>query len=335
MKVTVLMSVFDGREYLTDAIDSILAQTFTDFEFLIVNDASTDDSVEIIKSYTDPRIRLIHNSRRIGLAASLNKGLRSARGEYIARMDCDDISANERLAMQVDLLDSHREIGVCGTWIKFIGEKSGKIFRYYPDPGLNKSTLLFDPPVAHPSVMFRKSAFFDNDLYYDESFEYAQDYDLWFRASMHMEFSNIPKVLVLYRMHSKQTGSLSFEKQQLYAGKVRKAQLLFLGIDPTEEEFRIHQFISKVNKEEMSMDLLRKSGKWLVKIMEANEKKRIYPEPAFQRSLGMRWFYLCFIASFLGLPVWYEFLKSPLKSLSVGNWKQYGVNFLNAILARE
>jgi glycosyltransferase involved in cell wall biosynthesis len=329
------MAVSDGRKYLAEAIDSILSQTFTDFEFLIVNDASVDDSVEIIKAHADPRIRLLHNSSRIGLAASLNKGLRSAGGEYVARMDCDDISARERLALQAGLLDLHPEVGVCGAWIKFIGETSGKVFRYYPDPGMNKSLLLFDPPVAHPSVMFRKSAFLDHGLFYDESYEYAQDYELWSRASFHMEITNIQKVLVHYRVHPKQTGNRSFEKQQTYAGKVRRAHLSSLGLDMNEEEFRLHQFISKANKEEMSMDLLRKSGKWLVRIMEANREKNIYPEPAFQRSLGMRWFYLCLMASSLGFPVWIEFLKSPLRGWRVGNWKQYGVNFMNALLARE
>jgi glycosyltransferase involved in cell wall biosynthesis len=122
-RITVLMPVYNGEKYLREAIDSIFNQTFTDFEFLIVDDGSTDNSVEIINSYQNSRINLVKNDKNEGLVYTLNRGLSLAKGEYIARMDCDDISLPERLKKQIDFLDSNSEIAVVGTWIKVINEK--------------------------------------------------------------------------------------------------------------------------------------------------------------------------------------------------------------------
>ena len=121
-KVTVLMPVYNGEKYLKEAITSILLQTFDDFEFLIINDGSSDASVDIIQSFRDPRIRLVHNDTNIGLIATLNKGLKLAHGKYVARMDQDDISLPRRLEKQTYFMDNNPDVGVCGTWIKlFMG----------------------------------------------------------------------------------------------------------------------------------------------------------------------------------------------------------------------
>jgi glycosyltransferase involved in cell wall biosynthesis len=174
-KVTVLMSVYNAGEHLRDAVRSILDQSHADFEFLIVDDASADRSVEIIESFLDPRIRIIRNEKNLGLAVSLNKGLDAATGEYVARMDCDDISAKDRLQAQVDLLERNPRVGACGTWIRHIGEK--RIIRYYTDPDILKCILLFDPPMAHPTVMFRRDLFLRNGLRYDAAYRRSQDYE--------------------------------------------------------------------------------------------------------------------------------------------------------------
>jgi len=126
-EVTVLMSVYNGEKYLREAIDSILNQTFTDFEFLIVNDGSTDRTAEILRSYDDPRIIIINNEKNIGLTKSLNIGLRMAKGEYIARMDADDVSMPERLQKQIELLNQKKNTGLVGTYYTIINEK-GKVF---------------------------------------------------------------------------------------------------------------------------------------------------------------------------------------------------------------
>ena len=119
-KVTLLMSVFNGQSYLKEAIESILNQTFEDFEFLIINDASKDNSLRIIQSFDDSRIKLVHNSDNIGLTKSLNKGIDLAKGEFIARMDCDDISLPERLSMQVSFIDKNPDIGILSSANNFV-----------------------------------------------------------------------------------------------------------------------------------------------------------------------------------------------------------------------
>ena len=121
-KVAVLMSVYNGEKYLREAINSILSQTFNDFEFLIINDGSTDGTADILKSYTDSRIKIINNEKNIGLTKSLNKGLKIAKGEYIARQDADDISMPERLKEEVAFLEIHKDYAVVGTFVKILNE---------------------------------------------------------------------------------------------------------------------------------------------------------------------------------------------------------------------
>jgi len=129
-KVTVLMPVYNGERYLNEAVDSILGQTFTDFEFLIIDDASTDKTPEILRSYDDPRIRVVTNEENLGLSKSLNKGLALARGEFIARMDADDVSYPYRLQVQHEFMTQHPGAGVIGSWAEYIDRKGEIVHRY-------------------------------------------------------------------------------------------------------------------------------------------------------------------------------------------------------------
>jgi glycosyltransferase involved in cell wall biosynthesis len=200
-RVSVLMAVHNGEKYLPEAIKSILSQTFTDFEFLIVDDGSTDRTAEIINSYQDARIKLISNPQNVGLTRSLNRGLDLARGEYIARMDSDDISVPERLAKQLTHMDTHREVAVCGTWAKDI-DAEGKVTGVRETPvGEDLEREYWRPsPIIHPSAMIRRAHL--NGLRYDDQIRYAQDFDLWLRLKPHHKLANLPEHLLLYRVHS-------------------------------------------------------------------------------------------------------------------------------------
>jgi len=199
-KISVIMSVYNGEKYLREAIDSILNQTFTDFEFIIVNDGSTDNSLEIIKSYEDERIKIINNEQNIGLTKSLNKALKQARGEYIARQDADDISFPNRFEEQVKYFVEHLEMALLGTSIYKIDE-NGKI--------TGKRLALAKPSIKdlfrenqfnHGSVMFKKEVV-DELGYYDELFNYSQDYELWIRIAKHYEVRNLTQTLYKLRTH--------------------------------------------------------------------------------------------------------------------------------------
>lgn len=201
-KVTVLMSVYNGEKYLREAIESILNQTFKDFEFLIINDGSTDSSRDIVLSYNDRKIRLIDNEKNIGLTKSLNRGLNLARGEYIVRMDADDVSLPERLEKQVNYLEIHPEVGVLGTWVKCIDEYGKPTRELHPptEPDLIKWSLPFNNCLTHSSVMMRR-AVLERVGGYNPEMVVAQDYDLWVRVSLETQFqiANLHEELLLLR----------------------------------------------------------------------------------------------------------------------------------------
>ncbi|ODS41485.1 MAG: hypothetical protein A7315_06020 [Candidatus Altiarchaeales archaeon WOR_SM1_79] len=213
-KVTVLMSVYNGEKYLREAVDSILNQTFKDFEFLIINDGSTDRTAEILKSYHDLRINIITNEKNIGLTKSLNKGLKVARGEYIARMDADDISIPKRLEAEYAFLKSHPRVGVVSSDVHFIDKKSRKIgtWKSCHTPEDLYYTLNFINCVAHSTIMFRKDVIREIGNY-DETIIRAQDYDLWCRLSKVTKIYKIQEVLVLFRK-TKDNISHTFKNEQ-------------------------------------------------------------------------------------------------------------------------
>jgi len=202
--VTVLLTVFNGERYLRSAIESILAQTYRDFEFLIVNDGSLDGSREIVDSYRDPRIRLVENERNHGLAVSLNLGLSLARGGLVARQDADDVSHRERLEQQVKALRNHPNVVLVGTQGRTIDEDGNVIG--VVDRSCEQVSIrwyhLFDNPFIHSSVMFRRDIVMKQCGGYNESFAYAQDYALWSRLMQGYGVMNLPERLVDYRSHA-------------------------------------------------------------------------------------------------------------------------------------
>lgn len=203
------MAVYNGERYLREAIESILGQTFTDFEFVIINDGSTDSSRDIVLSYRDSRIRLIDNPENIGLTKSLNRGLSLARGEYVARQDADDISHSTRFEKQVEYLDAHPEVALLGTQAFNIDE-SGR--RHCNDVIMRKATsklaikwqLLFDSAFIHTSVMFKRSIVWNILGGYDARFLKNQDMELWWRVANKYEVANLPEMLLesRYSEHS-------------------------------------------------------------------------------------------------------------------------------------
>lgn len=199
-KVSVIMSVFNGAEYLRQSIDSILNQTFTDFEFIIINDGSTDKSLQILQSYKDPRIVLISRPNK-GLTASLNEGIAKARGQYIARQDADDISSSSRLEKEVAYLNKNSTSGLVGSNYIHIDEKgheTGARTHVFTHPDDLKSCLVLCNQYGHGSIMLRKSLLKTSGTY-DKSVGHAEDYDLWVRLSRLSDVANIEEPLYYYR----------------------------------------------------------------------------------------------------------------------------------------
>ena len=289
--VTVLMPVFNGEKYLGDAIDSILNQTFRDFEFLIIDDGSIDSSVEIIRTYHDSRIRLVKNTANIGMAASLNSGLALSKGEYVARMDQDDISLPQRLACQVAFLDSRPEVGVVGSSMEVFGDKN-EVIRFPTDPDRIKCELFFVNVIAHPTVMMRKTMFVSHGLQYDPFFEKSEDYELWNRSIRYFPLTNIEETLLRYRRHDKQVTQFHVEKHLHAAETVWRALLERWGLEPTDEEITAHYAICKMDRIP-DRALVMAVDRWFAKLKAVNKMTGTYPESTFSEVLDGRWFVFC------------------------------------------
>ncbi|MHA1381749.1 MAG: glycosyltransferase [Candidatus Helarchaeota archaeon] len=208
-RVSVIMPVFNGEKFLCKAVDSILLQTYKDFEFIIIDDGSKDESQRIIKEYSDSRIKLYVNEVNQGIVNTLNKGLSKAKGKYIARMDCDDISLPHRFEKQVEFLDKNENIGILGSYVKIV-DKNLKALPTTLKPISNlqiKWKLLYDCPIMHPSVMFRK-ILIDKYGKYSFRFPHAEDYELWSRLTNYVEFHNLRDELILLRQHSENIGKV-------------------------------------------------------------------------------------------------------------------------------
>lgn len=229
--VTVLMSVYNAEKYLRQAIESILQQSYQDFEFLILNDKSTDNSEEIIGQYDDSRIRLVNNAQNIGLTKSLNKGIDLSKGKYIARMDADDISLPSRLEEQVAFMEAEPDVVAAGSWINIIDGKQIKLNEWhYPCYHDELVTyLLFDSCIVHPSAIIRRSIINKYNIRYDEELETAQDYQFWYECSRFAKLANIPKVLLKYRKHDGQI-SVSSKSQRNNATQTKLSILNEMGL---------------------------------------------------------------------------------------------------------
>ncbi len=213
-KVSVLMPVYKtNEEYLRAAIDSILQQTFTDFEFLILDDCPDDSRENIIKSYPDSRIKYTKNDKNLGITPSRNKLIHMASGEYLAIFDHDDISLPYRLEKQVAYLDEHADVGVVSSWVNEFPKH--KILTYPQTDDDIKLALVKHCVVAHSASMIRKSVLTENHLKYEEIFTPAEDYGLWCRLIGVTKFYNIPEVLFHYRKHANNTSKLQQYKMNL------------------------------------------------------------------------------------------------------------------------
>jgi glycosyltransferase involved in cell wall biosynthesis len=225
--ISVVMSVYNGARFLHEAIESILEQTFTDFEFIIVDDGSTDETVLILDSYAkrDVRVKVYSHARR-GLTESLNRGCMMAVGEYIARMDADDISVRDRFMWQMEFMDAHSEVGLLGGAFELI-DTTGKTLCTAINPLEDREirrALLDGSVFLHPSVLMRKAALDMVGRY--RKVMHAEDYDLWLRMAERTRVANLPKVLVKYRVHADQVSVSKCKEQALWTGAAQLAALL-------------------------------------------------------------------------------------------------------------
>ncbi|MBD3305804.1 glycosyltransferase [candidate division KSB3 bacterium] len=228
-EISVLMSVYNGERYLSEAVESILRQTFSDFEYIIFDDGSTDRSWDILTKYAgqDQRIRLFRNATNLGLTKTLNKGLTLARGTYIARQDADDISLSERFAQQVAYMEAHPSVALVSTGVQYIHEHASQQWVDMPphDPLMLRWLLLFWNPIKHSTVLWRRELVTSRVGHYNPSFVYAQDYDLWVRMAEHLSIATLPLVLVTMRWHDEAISVANITPQDAFGIQIIRHQL--------------------------------------------------------------------------------------------------------------
>ena len=319
-RVTVLMPVYNGGDLLRQAIESILNQTYKDFELLIINDGSTDTSKDIATSFIDSRIQIVSNEFNLGLIASLNRGLEIARGEFIARMDADDISFPDRLEKQLRFMVNHPEIGICGTAIEKVDERGSKIVIMPESHHMICFFMLFDNPFAHNTIMFRSSLIRKHGLTYDHNFKYSEDYELWDRCGQITQLANIPDALVRYNYHPLNTSNKYRHEQGRMAAKIRHRILLRLDPDFSEEESNLHNKI--VNFEALDdFDTLIRSREWLIRIVDIGRRKWNITENIAWPLVSRFWYGACGKLAGHGWQTWRLFRSSPLGRAAAFEWQ--------------
>lgn len=225
--ISVVLPVYNGEKYLAEAIDSILAQTFEDFELIMIDDGSSDGSQQILSEYErrDARVRVIVRENR-GLATTLNDSIDIARGAWVARMDQDDIALPHRFERQLEWLE-RTGADISGSWVRRFGTLDKRVVRLRQTDEAIKTEMLFCSPFAHPTVMMRTELV--KCLRYDKKWEKAEDYDLWERAAeAGWKMTNVPEVLLLYRVHAAQISTLTASRQQQLVQEIRRKYWEFM-----------------------------------------------------------------------------------------------------------
>ena len=289
-QVSVVMPVYNGALYLREAVDSVLAQTFCDFELIVIDDCSTDATPAILASYDDPRIRVLRNEKNSERSFSKNRGIAEAKSDLIAFLDADDFAAPERVAVQQAFLQANPHISVCSCFIQILG--TANVHTSVTEHDDIKAKLLLGNPIAQSGVMLRKSALAGlGELYLDAPIP-AEDYDLWARLLCLPEtrFAIIPLPLVHYRLTN--VNPAYFDKQKQGACFAYQTQLDAFGLQASSEEFFVHRILSSDTKIEHAGQFAL-AEKWLEKIVNHHQQTHYYNSKSLLKSVQYAWLHLC------------------------------------------
>jgi len=311
-EVSVLMPVHNAGQYVEEAVRSVLRQTFKDFQLVVMDDGCTDDTLSRIAQFKDPRIRVIHNEKNMGIARTLNKALDLIKTEWIARMDADDVCKPDRLAKQLAFMHAHPELAVAGGWIKLCGDRKDTV---RPPCGIEtvRAFLFFGNAVFHPTVMFRRSLLERHRLRYDPSYSCTEDYELWTRIADWAAVDNQPRVVLNMRVHETNISASMQPIMIPQTMQLLKRQLGKLSIEPSDTELERHYRMGLA----MPIDSLRElktARQWILRLIEANRKIRVYPIDVFREVAGRVWFRLCRNSTRLGYRVFDTYRNRETRS---------------------
>lgn len=298
IKLSVLMSNYNTPvNYLRKAIESVLNQTYKNFELIIVNDGSEDESKNIIYEYAkkDSRVVIVENEKNMGLPASLNRGLDVCSGEYVARMDTDDICYPDRFEKQIAFMDANPDLILSGAWADIFGSDENKIVETWKPVMCNQDEyhirLLFssEPLIIHPTAIFRKSMLDKNNLRYstDIRFKYAEDYRMWVECSEFGSIGILESVVIKYRNEiSENRITISKAKEMKKCNQnIQEEQLKKIGVELTDKLFEYHFRLLGGRK---PYDINYK--KWIALLIKNNALRKVYSQEILIKLLHERWY---------------------------------------------
>lgn len=281
--VSIIMSVYNDEKYLNEALDSIFAQTIQNFELIIIDDCSTDDTVKIIESYHDKRIRLMVNDKNEGLTKNLNKALKYVRGKYIARMDGDDRSRPQRFEKQIEFLEENPDLMLISCRTHMFGEED-LISDIQGTPKQLQTMMLIRPVLAHPGFMMKRELIDIYGFQYDETYRSAQDYNFAVRVAREFSIGITKEILLDYRVHKKQVSSKFSGEQMNNASRVRNMQLDWLGIQLNSEQRDVlEKWAREVKK--ASLDDYKKALELIDIYVNTNQKRKLISERELDEEL--------------------------------------------------
>lgn len=287
MKVSVLIPVYNKAPYLREAIGSVLNGSFQDFEIVCVDDKSTDNSVEALRSIGDPRIRIIELPENLGPAGAANAGFGACQGEYIVRLDADDIAVPERLAKQVAFMDAHPEIGASGGYLKHFGA-STHVWKFPLTPEACQAHQLFGVAVSQPASILRTSVIREHGLGYDPAWpRVGEDWMFWVRMGSVARFSNLAEPLTLYR-RGEQNISHGRDRSADFTIVLRDV-LNYYGIRHTDHELDLHLMGMYMFKLKPTKEHVRSLRAWYDRLLAMNTERELFPREAFAQCVQKWW----------------------------------------------
>ncbi len=285
--LTVLMPVYNAESHVHEAVKSVLNQSFSDFKLLVVNDGSTDKSVEIIEASNDSRIEFLHLPQNGGLVNALNTGLDNIDSKYIARTDADDVCLPDRLTKQIAFMESHPTVGALGTGFDSLhpnGEiKTGT--RFSGDHNMIRFKHMYQIHIIHGTAMLRNSVIKVHNLRFDPKFKHAEDYDFFDRLGDVSEISNLAESHYLIRQHDGRVSSQFSETQWNNSGIVKQRVLSNMGVQTTEHELNLLMWMMYQNYEWYTDDYTNELIELVDKVLDANLRSKYLPADFFRKQL--------------------------------------------------
>ena len=297
--ISILIPCYNAERYIENATRSIMNQSYPNLEIIIINDFSTDRSLDIISKLAieDKRIKIINNDENLKIVKTLNKGIDFCNGEFIARMDADDFSLPLRIEKQVQFMQENPSIDILGTLFNTFTDKNPEKLSLHTNPLLDselRAYMLFKSGICHPSVMIRKRVFKELDLHFELQYLHVEDFAFWSKALYKTRLANLKEPLLLYRVHENQISTLNNKLQRDNKKKIFAIHMEYLGIDINEENLSMHASVAECVPEVfMSEKYLKNCEAYMLKLITINQTKTFCSKEYLANILSIHWLRLC------------------------------------------